>query len=158
MARATSTVPTGYSTVTPVITCRDAREQIEWYERAFGAKRHSISPGPDGKVMHADIQIGSSHVMLNDEVMGAKATQTIGGSPVELFLYVDDCDAVFDRAVKAGAKEKMRVDDQFWGDRMGILVDPFGLSWSVATHKEDLSPAEMKERQDQFFSQLAGKA
>ena len=158
MTKATSPVPSGYATVTPVIVCQDARKQLAWYEQALGAEVQSVSPGPDGKVMHAAMRIGNSHLMLNDEMMGSKSAQTLGGSPVELWLYVEDCDAVFDRAVKAGAKAQMRPEDMFWGDRMGNFSDPFGLTWSVATHQEDVGKEEMKVRQEQFVAQMAGKA
>jgi PhnB protein len=158
MAKSTSSVPAGYATVTPVIVCQDARQQLAWYERALGAEVQDIHPGPDGKVLHAAMRVGNSQVMLNDEMMGAKSAQTLGGSPVELWLYVEDCDAVFDRAVKAGAKAQMKPEDMFWGDRMGNFSDPFGLTWSVATHKEDVTPEEMRVRQEQFFAQMAGKS
>ena len=158
MAKSTTPVPAGYTTVTPVIVCQDARKQLTWYERALGAEVQDIHPGPDDKVLHAAMRIGNSHLMLNDEMMGAKSAQTLGGSPVELWLYVEDCDAVFDRAVKAGAKPQMPPQDMFWGDRMGNFSDPFGLTWSVATHQEDVSPEDMKVRQEEFFSRMAGKA
>ena len=161
MAKSTSpvpAVPSGYVTVTQVLVCQDARKQLDWYEKALGAEVQDVHPGPDGKVLHAAMRIGSSHVMLNDEMMGAKSAQTLGGSPVELWLYVEDCDAVFDRAVKSGARPLMKPEDMFWGDRMGNFSDPFGLTWSVATHKEEVGAEEMKVRQEQFFSQMAGKA
>lgn len=157
MARATSPIPKGYSTVTPVLTLQDCRKAIDWYTKAFGAEQQSFSAGPDGKVMHAAIKIGDSHLMLHDEMMGSKSAKTLGGSPVELWLYVADCDTVFQRAVAAGAVPKMPLGDQFWGDRWGVLEDPFGLTWSVATHKEDLTKAEMDSRQQEFFAATAGK-
>jgi PhnB protein len=157
MARATSPIPKGYSTVTPVLTLEDTRKSIEWYEKALGAEKEGISEGPDGKVMHAAIRIGDSHLMLHDEMMGTQAPSTLGGSPVELWLYVDDCDALFERAVGAGAVAKVPVSDQFWGDRWGVFNDPFGLTWSVATHKEDLTRDEIESRQNEFFAEMAGK-
>lgn len=157
MAKATSPVPKGYSTVTPVLTHENTRKAIDWYKKALGAEELSISAGPDGKIMHAAIRIGSSYLMLHDEMMGAKGPQKLGGSPVELWLYVDDCDAVFKRAVDAGAVAKTPPSDQFWGDRWGVFTDPFGLAWSVATHKEDLTKAEIESRQEEFFSAMAGK-
>jgi uncharacterized glyoxalase superfamily protein PhnB len=157
MARAASPVPAGYSTVTPVLTLEDTRQAIDWYKRALGAEDHGISAGPDGKVMHAAIRIGNSYLMLHDEMLGTKAPRTLGGSPVELWLYVDDCDAVFARAVDAGAEAKIPPGDQFWGDRWGVFDDPFGLTWSVATHKEDLTREEMEARQSEAFAEMAGK-
>jgi len=157
MARAASPVPKGYSTVTPVLTCEDTRKAIEWYKKALGAEEQSTSVGPDGKVMHASIRLGTSYLMLHDEMMGSKAARRLGGSPVELFLYVDDCDALFKRAVDAGAVAKMLPSDQFWGDRWGAFTDPFGLVWQVATHKEDLTKEEIESRQAEFFAEMAGK-
>lgn len=157
MAKATSPIPKGYSTVTPVLTLEDTRKAIDWYKKALNAEELSLSAGPDGKVMHAAIRIGGSTLMLHDEMMGAKAPRTLGGSPVELWLYVDDCDAVFKRAVDAGAVAKVPVSDQFWGDRWGVFTDPFGLGWSVATHKEDLTKEEIESRQSELFAETAGK-
>jgi uncharacterized glyoxalase superfamily protein PhnB len=157
MARAASPVPKGYSTVTPVLTLEDSRKAIDWYKKALGAEESGVSVGPDGKVMHAAIRIGNSYLMLHDEMMGAKPARALGGSPIELWLYVDDCDALFQRAVDAGAQAKVPVADQFWGDRWGVFTDPFGLSWSVATHKEDLTKDEMEARQSEFFAEMAGQ-
>ena len=157
MARAASPVPKGYSTVTPVLTMDDSRKAIDWYKKALGAKDEGISEGPDGKVMHAAIRIGDSPLMIHDPMAGTKSPRAYGGSPVELFLYVEDCDAFYKRAVDAGAQGKVPPSDQFWGDRWGVFVDPFGLAWSVATHKEDLTPEEMETRQNEFFAATAGK-
>ena len=156
MAKATSPIPKGYSTVTPMITMEDTRKAIDWYKKALGAEEPSISAGPDGKVMHASIRIGNSYLMLHDE-MGDKSARTLGGSPVDLFLYVDDCDAFFKRAVDAGAVVTVPLSDQFWGDRWGVFTDPFGLGWQVATHKEDLTEEEMESRQREAFAEMAGK-
>jgi PhnB protein len=157
MARAASPVPKGYSTVTAVLTMQDTRKAIDWYEKALGAEEQSISTGPDGKVMHASIRLGTSYLMLHDEMAGSKSPRAYGGSPVELFLYVPDCDAVFKRAVDAGAEGKVPPSDQFWGDRWGVFTDPFGLSWSVATHKEDLTKDEIESRQSELFAEMVGK-
>ena len=157
MAKATSPIPKGYSTVTPVVTLDDTRKAIDWYKKALGAKEQSVSKSPEGKVMHADILIGNSHLMLHDEMMGTRSAKKLGGSPIELWLYVEDCDAVFKKAVDAGAKATFPPTDQFWGDRHGSFTDPFGLSWSVATHKEDLTKAEMERRQEAFFAEMAEK-
>jgi len=141
-------VRNGYHDITPSLTVRGGAAAIEFYERAFGAKiRHKMDM-PDGKVMHSEIAIGDSVVMVNDEFpdWGALAPQSLGGSPVSLNLYVADCDAVFAQAVAAGATVSRPLQDQFWGDRMGWLVDPFGHKWSVATHTEDVPPEEVARR------------
>lgn len=156
MAKAKQAVPEGYQTVTPVLTLDGARKAIDWYKKALGAEELSVSPGPDGKIMHAEIRIGSSKVMLNDPVMGNKGPKDLGGSPASLWLYVEDCDALFNRAVEAGGKVEMPLGDQFWGDRFGAFKDPFGYSWSIATHKEDLTREEIEVRQAEFFEQMAG--
>jgi PhnB protein len=157
MAKATRAVPEGHHTVTPSLTLDDAARAIDWYKKALGAEEIARVTGPDGKVMHAEIRIGDSLIMLMDAMMGAKGPQSFGGSPASLWLYVDDCDALFERALAAGGKVvphgEMR--DQFWGDRSGVFADPHGYTWSIATHKEDLTPAEMKKRQEDFMRELA---
>jgi uncharacterized glyoxalase superfamily protein PhnB len=158
MTKAKQPVPEGFQTVTPVLTLDNATQAIEWYKKAFGAEEISRSVGPDGKVMHADIRIGSSHVMLNDALMGAKGPHATGGSPASLWVYVDDCDALFRRAVSAGARPASgpmgQVSDQFWGDRCGMFTDPHGYAWTVATHKEDLSPQELDQRQAKWLKEM----
>jgi len=141
-------IPEGYHTVTPSLTIRDASRAIDFYKRAFGAQELMRMPGPGGKIMHAEIRIGDSVLMLTDEFpeMGGKSPQALGGSPVYLFLYVENVDTVFKRAVDAGAQVKMPVADMFWGDRFGRLADPFGHEWGIATHKEDLTPEEIARR------------
>ncbi len=141
-------VPDGYHTLTPYLVIRDAAKAIEFYEKAFGAKETFRMPGPGGKIMHAELQIGDSMLMLAEEMpeYGAKSPQALGGSPVNVFLYVEDADKVFNQAVAAGATVTMPLADQFWGDRYGKLADPFGHQWSVATHKEDVAPEEMAKR------------
>jgi len=141
-------VPEGFHTVTPYLIVNDGRAAIEFYKQAFGAKEEYRMDGPGGKVMHAEIRIGDSHVMLADEFpdMGYRGPQALGGSPVSLLLYVEDVDARFQRAVAAGAKVLRPVEDQFYGDRTGTLADPFGHVWSIATHKEDVPPDEIKRR------------
>ena len=160
MAKAKSPIPEGFHTVTPQLTLDNASRAIDWYKKAFGAVEVSKAVGPDGKVMHADLKIGNSHVMMND-VMGeeGKGPKAFGGSPASLWLYVQDCDALFKRAVAAGGKvtEHGEMTDQFWGDRSGTFIDPYGYTWSIATHKEDLTPQEMKHRQDEFMKQFATK-
>ncbi len=141
-------VPDGYHSVTPYLIVSDAARAIDFYTRAFGATEQFRLDAPGGKIGHAELRIGDSMVMLADEFpdMGARGPQTIGGSPVQLLLYVPDVDAVFARAVSAGAVAARPVKDQFYGDRSGNLTDPFGHSWTVATHTEDVSPDEMARR------------
>jgi PhnB protein len=142
-------IPDGYHTVTPYLTIKDAARAIEFYARAFGAQEVERMTGPDGKsVMHAEIRIGDSTVMLSDEFpgKGTSSPQTLGGTTAAIFLYVPDVDKAFERAVHAGAKALMPPADMFWGDRFGTLVDPFGHEWAMATHKEDLSPEEIRRR------------
>ena len=139
-------VPTGYHTLTPYMTVRDAARAIEFYKQAFGAVERGAMKGPDGKVMHAELIIGDSIVMLADEQpqFGALSPQSTGGAGMGLHIYVEDVDSAFDRAVQAGAKVEMPVGDMFWGNRYGKLADPFGHKWSIATHKADLSAEEME--------------
>ena len=156
MSKAKSPIPEGFQTVTPVLTLDDARKSIDWYKKALGAEEVSSHPGPDGKIMHAQLRIGSSPIMLHDAMMGFKGPLALGGSPAGLWIYVEDCDALFNRAVEAGGKVGMPMDDQFWGDRCGNFTDPFGYTWTIATRKEDLNEQELVERQEQFFQQMAG--
>ncbi|MGH7268110.1 MAG: VOC family protein [Candidatus Rokuibacteriota bacterium] len=142
-------IPDGYRTATPYLTVKGAAQAIDFYERAFGAQEVERMTGPDGKsVMHAEIKIGDSIVMLSDELPqgGCRSPQTLGGTTASIFLYVPDVDAAFKRALDAGAKAAMPPADMFWGDRFGKLVDPFGHEWGMATHKEDLSPEEIRKR------------
>jgi PhnB protein len=141
-------IPEGYHTATPYLIIKDAAKAIEFYKKAFGARELARMADPAGKIGHADIKIGNSHIMIADEFpeMGARAPVSLGGSPVSIFLYVEDVDAVAKQAVAAGAKILRPVQDQFWGDRYGKLADPFGHIWDIATHKEDLTPDELKKR------------
>jgi PhnB protein len=142
-------IPDGYHTITPYITVRGAVQAIDFYKRAFGAQEIERMTDPAGKrVMHAEIKIGDSVVMIGDESpqQGCVSPQTLGGSAASLFLYVPDVDAAFKRAVDAGAKADMAPTDMFWGDRFGKLTDPFGHQWAMATHKEDLSKEEIRKR------------
>ena len=156
-SKATKPIPQGYHSVTPYLVIRDAAKAIDFYKKAFGAVEKFRMAGPDGKIGHAEIQIGDSMIMISDEnpQFGSKSPQALGGSPVSIFLYVPDVDATFKQAVSAGAKETMAVSDQFWGDRYGKVADPFGHMWNLATHKEDLTPAEIDERAKKFFAQGA---
>jgi PhnB protein len=160
MAKAKRAVPEGYHTVTPTLTLDNAAQAIDWYKKALGAEEIARAVGPDGKIMHAEIRIGDSRIMLNDPMMGAKGPQSLGGSPAGLWIYVDDCDALFNRAVAAGGQVLPgmgQMQDQFWGDRSGSFSDPHGYKWTIATHKEDLTPGEMKQRQDEFMKQFAAQ-
>jgi len=157
--KAKSPIPAGHHTVTPVLTLEHAAQAIDWYKKALGAKEVSRAVGPDGKIMHAEIRIGDSPVMVNDAMMGGKAARAMGGSPASLWVYVEDADALFTRAVAAGATVPPgpmgAMSDMFWGDRCGMFTDPEGYRWTIATHKEDLTPDEMKRRQDEFMKQNA---
>jgi PhnB protein len=159
MAKAKNAVPEGFHTVTPQLTLDNAAQAIDWYKQALGAEELSRAVGPDGKVMHADLRIGNSHIMVNDAMGGGRGPKTFGGSPASLWIYVEDCDALFNRAVAAGGKvgdgPMGRVADQFWGDRCGTFTDPQGYRWTIATHKEDLTPTEMEQRQAEFMKQFA---
>lgn len=149
-------IPDGYHTLTPFLTVRDAVKAIEFYKQAFGAEERGVMKGPDGKVMHAELKIGDSIIMLSDEFpdFGAKSPEAIGGSPMGLHIYLDGVDAAFDRAVKAGATVEMPVMDQFWGDRYGRLKDPFGHKWSIGTHIKDMSADEMKTAMDEAMAKM----
>lgn len=148
MASAVKPVPDGYHTVTPYLIVDGAAEAIEFYKKAFGAEELVRMPMPGGRVGHAELQVGDSRIMLADEFpeMDARGPKAGGGTPVSILLYVADCDAVFNRAVAAGAEVKRPMKDQFYGDRSGTLEDPFGHVWSISTHKEDLTPDEMERR------------
>ena len=158
MAAAKSPIPEGYHTVTPQFVFDNAAQAIEWYKKALGADEKSRAVAPDGKIMHAELQIGDSRIMLNDAIGGGKSAKTFGGSPISIWIYVKDCDALFNRAVSAGAQVAPGpmgpLSDQFWGDRTGTFTDPFGHQWTIATHKEDLSRDELDRRAQQFFKQF----
>jgi PhnB protein len=154
-------VPEGYRTVTPYLVIRGAAEAIEWYKKAFGAEDIARMPMPDGKLMHAEIKIGDSFIMMSDEfpeMGGGKSPQALGGSCCSLHLYVPDVDASFSRAVSAGAEAQMPPMDMFWGDRFSKLRDPFGHEWTIATHKEDVTPEEMERRAAEAATQMAGSS
>jgi uncharacterized glyoxalase superfamily protein PhnB len=150
-------IPEGFHTLTPHIIVNDAAKAIDFYKKAFSAEEVLRLPGPGGKIMHAEIKIGDSPVMIAEEYpdMGVRSPLAIGGSAVTLNLYVPDVDKVFNQAVSAGATAAMPVADQFWGDRYGKLTDPFGHHWSVATHTEDLTAEQIAERAQAAFSQGA---
>ena len=139
---------------------KDAARAIEFYKKAFGAIELMRMTQQDGRIGRAEIKIGDSPIMLADEFpeMGARSPEALGGSPVSVLLYVQDVDAVFNQAVAAGAKVTRPVKDQFYGDRSGGVTDPFGHQWHIATHKEDVTPEEMKRRQEAFFKKAGGQS
>jgi PhnB protein len=141
-------IPEGYRTVTPYLALDDAAEAIEYYKKAFGAKERGRMDAPGGKIGHAELEIGDSLVMLSDALpqFTTRSPRELGGTTANMFLYVEDVDAVVERAVDAGGRIEMEVADQFWGDRFGVVQDPFGHLWSIATHVEDVPPEEMAER------------
>ena len=147
-------IPDGYHSVTPYLALKNADAAIKFYKQAFGAKETMRLPAPDGGVAHAEISIGDSRIMMSDEMpaYGNKSAETLGGSPISLAVYVEDVDSAFDQAVKAGATVKRPVEDQFYGDRVGTLIDPFGYQWSLMTHKEDVSSEEMQNRMKKMFA------
>lgn len=153
MTKAASFVPTGLQTMTPQLTLDNAAKTIDWYKKAFGAEEISRGLGPDGKIMHAELRIGNSSFMVNDVMMG-KGPQALGGSPASFWLYVADSDALFKRAVEAGAKEQMPMENQFWGDRAGAVADPAGYTWWIATRTEDLTQPEIQQRAAEFFAKM----
>ena len=157
MAGKVNPIPQGYHSVTPYLVVDDGRRAIEYYKQAFGATAVVQMAGPGGKIGHAELKIGDSMIMLSDEMPGSgnRSPKSLGGSPVTIFLYVENVDSVFNDAVKAGAKADKPPQDMFWGDRFGALTDPFGHSWALATHIEDVAPEEMKKRAQAAMAQMA---
>jgi uncharacterized glyoxalase superfamily protein PhnB len=149
-------IPDEYHRVTPHLIVPDAAAAIEWYKKVFGATERGRMPTPDGKIMHAEIEIGGSVIMMFEEMpeMGALGPAKLGGTPVSIHLYFEDSDAVFNKAMQAGATAQMPMMDAFWGDRYGKFADPFGHEWSVATHKWDLTPEEMNQAAQAAFAQF----
>ena len=147
-------IPEGYHSVTPYLVVDDAARAIEFYKQAFGAEEKFRMPMGENRIGHAEIKVGDSFVMLADEFpdMGHLGPKARGGTTVSLMVYLDDVDSAFQRAIDAGAKELRPVENQFWGDRMGTLTDPFGHQWSLATHVEDVPESEMQTRMEQFSS------
>lgn len=148
MNRKANPIPEEYRGATPYLSVKDAARAIEFYKKAFGAREVMRMPQPDGKIGHAELRIGAAPIMLADEFpeMNFRSPQSLGGTPVNILVYVNDVDALVSQAVTAGAKLSRPVADQFYGDRVGVLEDPFGHSWSFATHIEDVSPEEMQKR------------
>ena len=153
MAKASKPVPEGLHTITIQLTLDNAAQSIDWYKRALGAQELGRSSSPDGKIMHAELSIGDSRFYLNDVMPGARGPKAMGGSPASLWLYVENCDTLFNRAVGAGGTVQMPMADQFWGDRAGAFADPEGYTWWIATRKEEFSKEEMEARAAEFFKQ-----
>lgn len=151
-------IPEGYHSITPYLYMSDAKGAIEFYKRAFGAVEIFRMDAPGGRIGHAELRIGDSVVMLADEFpdMGARSPKTIGGSPMSLLLYVEKVDEVFERAVKEGATVERPVQNQFYGDRSGGVKDPFGHTWYISTHVEDVAPAEMQKRAAEAMAKAGG--
>lgn len=147
-------IPDGMHSITPHLVCAGAASAIAFYKQAFGATEVSRLPGPDGRLMHAQVMIGDSALMLVDEMpeCGARGPKTLNGTPVSIHLYVEDADATVARAVAAGARVVMPLADMFWGDRFGLIEDPYGHQWTVATHQRDVSPEEMAQAARTAFS------
>ena len=160
MAQSSKPIPHGFHTVTPSLVVRNAAQAIEFYKKALGAKELMRLPSSDGKITHAELQVGDSIIFVSDEFPNlgiSKSPQTLGGCTGTLNLYVEDVDTTFQRAIDSGGKTAMPVANMFWGDRYGTFVDPFGHAWGVATHKEDLSEQEIAERAKDFFAQMTQK-
>jgi PhnB protein len=152
-------IPEGYPSISPALTCKNAAKAIDFYKSIFGATEIMRMPGPGGIIMHAELRIGTSVIFLNDEIPGMSAAPSgTGTNPVYLFLYTEDVDSVFNRAVAANCKVTMPLANMFWGDRYGKFNDPFGHSWGVATHVEDVAPEEMQKRQAEWEAGMAKAA
>lgn len=159
MPKSVNPIPSDASQLAPILVIRGAAKAIDFYKRVFGATETYRLETPDGKIRNADLQIGKSHFMLSDEApdMGARSPQDFGGSPVGLYFYVDDVDEVATRAQKAGVKFVKPVEDQFYGDRAGQFVDPFGHTWWIASRKENLSQQELKQRVDEMYAEHSAR-
>jgi PhnB protein len=153
-----STPPAGYHSVTPAIVVRGAADAIEFYKRAFGAEELSRMPGPDGTIVHAEIKIGDSIVMLGEESpqYGTSSPLSLKGNHGSLHIYVEDADSAFDRAVRAGARVDSPLEDAFWGDRYGKVSDPFGHQWGIATRVKNLTPEEMRRASEEWLAKMSG--
>lgn len=158
MTASVKPVPDGYHSIIPSLVCANASAAIDFYKQVFGATEKVRAPGPGGKIMHAELLIRDTVVFVNDPM---DASAFLGPEPkvrpTQLFVYVEDADAVFGRALAAGARTSMPLQDMFWGDRFGKIVDPFGHEWGIVTHIEDVSPEEMPKRQQAFFAKAAGQ-
>jgi uncharacterized glyoxalase superfamily protein PhnB len=156
MATKAQAIPKGHHTVTPSLFVAGAAKAIDFYRKALGAEEVMRFPAPDGTIMHAELRIGDSIIMLADEMpdQGGRGPKSIGGTPVSFFVYGENVDAAWKRAVDAGAKPIVPLADQFWGDRTGCLEDPFGHQWWLAQHIKDLTPEELRKNAESFFSQM----
>jgi uncharacterized glyoxalase superfamily protein PhnB len=156
MSAKVQVIPAGFHTLTPHLVVRNADQALEFYKKALGAEVLNVARMDDGKIIHAALRIGDSMLMLNDEMpeFGALSPLANGGSGVTIHIYTDDVDTAYNRAVSAGAQVKMPLMDQFWGDRYGVITDPYGHSWSLATHVKDMSPQEMQRAQDEAFAKM----
>lgn len=157
MPAAAKAIPTGYHSVTPYLVVTDPSSALEYYRKAFNATELNRMASPNGQIIHAEFRIGDSIIMLSGEMPGGpnRSPKSLGGSPVSLFVYVDDVDSLFKQAVDAGGKADMPPQDMFWGDRFGKLTDPFGHLWALATHIEDVAPQEMEKRSREAMAQMA---
>lgn len=156
MAGNVKAVPPGFHTVTPTLTVRKGTQAIEFYKQAFGAEARGVHVLPDGRLAHAEIKIGDSVVMLADEFPPmALSPETIGGTASSIYIYAENIDQLWDRAVKVGATVTMPLANQFWGDRFGVLTDPFGHRWNLAQHIEDVAPDELERRSKEMFAKMA---
>ena len=159
MSNAVRPIPEGYHSITPQLTCRDAARAIDFYKSVLGAKELMRMAGPDGMVMHAELQIGDSRIMVNDEFPGMAAVPDTSATPwSSLFVYTEDVDSLYNHAVKAGSRADMALENMFWGDRFGKFTDPFGHQWGVATHVEDVAPEEMQRRSEEMTKKMAKAA
>jgi PhnB protein len=156
MANPVRAIPEGYHSISPSLTCKDAARAIEFYKNVFDAVEIVNMSSPDGKISHAELKIGDSIIFVNDE-MGPMAAATPGTQRMSLFLYVENADKTFTRAVASGAQIDMALENQFWGDRYGKVTDPFGHQWGIATHVEDVAPEEIGKRAAAFFAKAAGQ-
>ncbi|HXV50654.1 MAG TPA: VOC family protein [Nitrosopumilaceae archaeon] len=156
----TKPIPDGYSTITASLIVKDAANAVEFYKKAFGAQELYRFLGPDGKtIMHTELKIGNSRIMLSEEApqMNCRSPQSLGGTGIHIYMYVDDADTTFNKAVAAGAKPTMPIADMFWGDRFGTIEDPFGHVWGIATHKKDMSTEEINKAGQEFFKHMQQK-
>jgi len=157
---AANPIPENCNSVNVYLVVKNAREAMDFYCKAFGGDIACCMETPDGNVMHGEVRIGNSTVMLSQEnpEWGMMSPESLGGSPASLHLYVDDCDAAFDQAVQAGCQPIMPISDMFWGDRYGKVADPFGFQWGIATHVEDVAPDELQRRSEAWFAEMAAQA
>jgi PhnB protein len=152
-------IPEGYHSISPSLTCKNAARAIEFYKSVFGATEVMRMPGPEGKIMHAELKIGDSIIFINDEFPGMAEAPAPGVTPsLFMFLYTEDVDSVYNRAVSMGSVVVMPLENMFWGDRYGKVTDPFGHQWGIAQHVEDVAPQEMKRRQDAMAANMAKAA